>query len=139
MADLPRGTVTFLFTDIEGSTRLWQAHPESIPRAYARHDDILRAAIAQYRGVVYKTIGDAFQVAFPSAPEAVAAAMAAQQALHAEAWPTPAPLRVRMALHTGAVDPGPDGDYRSPVLNRWGDCSVPGTADRSSSPIPCAG
>ncbi len=120
MADLPRGTVTFLFTDIEGSTRLWRDHRAEMEQAYARHDALLRDAITAHRGVVYKVIGDALQVAFPSAPEAVAAALEAQFALDLEPWPLPAPLRVRMALHAGEVDPDPDGDYRSPVLNRLG-------------------
>jgi len=115
--------VTFLFTDIAGSTRLWQAHPEAMVQAYARHDAILREAIGQHGGVVFKTIGDAFQVAFRTAPAAVTAVLEAQQGLQAENWAAlglPEPLRVRMALHTGAVDPDPDGDYRSPVLNRLG-------------------
>jgi predicted ATPase/class 3 adenylate cyclase len=123
MPDLPRGTVAFLFTDIEGSTRLWQAHPEAMHRAYARHDAILRGAIARHGGVAYKTVGDAFQAAFPTAPAAVAAACEAQQGLVAEDWSAhelPEPLRVRMALHAGAVDPDGSGDYRSPVLNRLG-------------------
>ncbi len=119
-ADWPRGTVAFLFTDVEGSTSLWERFSEEMPAAYARHDAILRGAITSHRGVVYKTIGDALQAAFPTAPEAVAAALEAQLALQAEAWTLPEPLRVRMALHTGAVDPDPDGDYRSPVLNRLG-------------------
>jgi class 3 adenylate cyclase len=123
MPELPRGTVTFLFTDIEGSTRLWQQHHEAMVAAYARHDVILREAIEAHGGVVYKTIGDAFQIAFPTAPSAVTATLHAQQALHAEDWAgvdLPEPLRVRMALHTGVVDPDPNGDYRSPVLNRLG-------------------
>jgi len=120
MSDLPHGTVTFLFTDIEGSTRLWQAHREGMDAAYARHDAILREAIARHGGVVYKVIGDAFQVAFATAPQATAAGLQAQQALQAEPWDLPEPLRVRMALHTGAVDPDPGGNYRSPVLNRLG-------------------
>ncbi len=120
MPEPPRGTVAFLFTDIEGSTRLWQQHHAAMEQAYARHDVILRQAIAAHRGVVYKVIGDAFQVAFPSAPEAVAAALDAQFGLDLEPWPLPEPLRVRMVLHAGDVIPGPDGDYRSPVLNRLG-------------------
>ena len=71
MAEPPRGTVCFLFTDLEGSSRLWQAHPAAMERAYARHDALLRDAIARHRGVAYKVIGDAFQAAFPTAPEAV--------------------------------------------------------------------
>jgi predicted ATPase/class 3 adenylate cyclase len=120
MHDLPTGTVTFLFTDIEASTRLWHAHPDAMPAAYERHDTILRAAVFARGGVVYKTVGDAFQAAFPNAPAGVGAALDAQRALQAEPWPLPEPLKVRMALHTGAVDPSPEGDYRSPVLNRLG-------------------
>jgi predicted ATPase/class 3 adenylate cyclase len=120
MQALPHGTVTFLFTDIESSTRLWHEHADTMPHAYARHDTILREAIAANGGVVYKTVGDAFQVAFPTAIAGVNAARAAQRLLQTETWPTAEPLTVRMALHTGAVDPLPDGDYRSPVLNRLG-------------------
>ncbi len=120
MQDLPRGTVTFLFTDIEDSTHLWEAHAGLMPGVYERHDAILRESAGAEGGVVYKTIGDAFQVAFPTAPAAVAAAARAQAALTREPWPLPVPLRVRMALHTGAVDPDADGDYRSAVLNRLG-------------------
>jgi predicted ATPase/class 3 adenylate cyclase len=120
MSTLPRGTVTFLFTDIEDSTRLWQRFPNLMPTSYALHDAILRGAIEASSGVVYKTIGDAFQAVFPTAPHAVEAAMIAQQQLHAAQWPTPEPLRVRMALHSGAVEPDGAGDYRSPVLNRLG-------------------
>jgi class 3 adenylate cyclase len=86
MADLPEGTVTFLFTDIEGSTRLWEQHPQAMAGALARHDQIMRQAIAAETGVVYKVIGDAFQGAFTTAPAACAAALAAQRALASEAW-----------------------------------------------------
>lgn len=120
MPGLPTGTVAFLFTDIESSTRLWQEQHDAMTAAYPRHDAILREAVAQHGGIVYKTIGDALQVAFPTGPEAVAAALVSQQALRREPWPTSEPLRVRMALHTGTVDPDGDGDYRSPVLNRLG-------------------
>src|SRR5919112_4313659 len=123
MPELPQGTVAFLFTDIEGSTRLWHVHRDAMERAYPRHDAILRDAITAHHGVAYKVIGDAFQVAFPTVPEAVAAALEAQRGLVAEDWSVlglPEPLRIRMALHVGDVDPGPDGDYRSPVLNRVG-------------------
>ena len=123
MEHYPRGTVAFLFTDLEGSTRLWEAHAEAMRAAYARHDAVLRTAVAAYGGVVYKVIGDALQAAFPSAAEAVGAALDAQRGLRAEPWAAlglPGPLRVRMALHAGAVDPDAHGDYRSPVLNRLG-------------------
>src|SRR3712207_348309 len=79
MAAYPRGTVTFLFTDREGSTRLGQAYPERRRAAYARHDALLRDAAATDGGVVYKVIGDALQIAFPTAQDALAAALAAQR------------------------------------------------------------
>jgi predicted ATPase/class 3 adenylate cyclase len=120
MQALPHGTVTFLFTDIESSTRLWHDHAAAMPAAYARHDAILREAANDEGGGVFKTVGDAFQIAFPTAIGATIAALRAQQALQREAWAMPEPLRVRMALHTGAVDPDADGDYRSPALNRLG-------------------
>jgi class 3 adenylate cyclase len=123
LSTYPRGTVTFLFTDIAGSTRLWQGHRVAMEQAYARHDAILRSAMTEQGGVVYKVVGDAFQVAFPTAAQAVAAAVEAQLGLEFADWTRtglPAPLTVRMALQTGAVNPDSDGDYRSPVLNRLG-------------------
>src|SRR4051794_26387588 len=112
MAALPTGTVAFLFTDIAGSTRLWHDHRQAMERAYTRHDALLRDAISAHRGVVYKVIGDAFQVAFPTVPEAVAAGLEAQRGLIAEDWAAaglPEPLRIGMALHVGDVDPDLDG------------------------------
>jgi predicted ATPase/class 3 adenylate cyclase len=116
----PSGHVAFLFTDLEGSTRFWEHRPDVMPDVYARHDAILRDSINRQSGVVYKVIGDAFQVAFPTAAGALIAAIEAQQTLSREPWPvSPAP-RVRMALHTCDVEPQPDGDYRTPGLNRLG-------------------
>jgi predicted ATPase/class 3 adenylate cyclase len=115
--DLPSGTVTFLFTDIEGSTALWEQHPQTMPVALARHNAILREAIAAHDGVLFKTVGDAVCAAFVSAPAALAAALAAQRALHTEPWGATGPLRVRMALHTGSVA-ARDGDYRGLPLSR---------------------
>jgi len=103
-AFLPRGTVTFLFTDIEGSTRLWAEHPQAMGAALARHEAILREAITANRGVVFKTVGDAVCAAFASALDAVLAALAGQRALRAEPWGATGPLHVRMALHTGVVE-----------------------------------
>jgi len=113
----PSGTVTFLFTDIEGSTYLWEHTPEAMRPALARHDQIMYDAIGQAGGYAYKTIGDAFQAAFATAAQALSAALAAQRNLHAEAWDTPRPLRVRMALHTGVTEER-DADYAGPLLNR---------------------
>ena len=85
MADLPTGTVTFLFTDIEGSTKLWEHSPESMRAALTRHDAILREAIEGQGGFVFKMVGDAFCAAFPTALEALGSALAAQRALFSEA------------------------------------------------------
>ena len=116
----PAQPVAFLFTDLEGSTRFWEERPEVMPAVYARHDAILRAAVAARGGHVYKVIGDAFQIAFPTAEGALLAAAAAQRVLLDEPWPlSPAP-RVRMALHLCEAAPDADGDYRTPGLNRLG-------------------
>ncbi len=118
MADLPTGTVTFLFTDIEGSTRKWERHPEAMAGALARHDEILSNIIEAHRGYVFKTVGDAFCAAFPTAPEALEAALATQRALLEEEWGEPVDtLRVRMALHTGLAEER-GGDYFGPPVNR---------------------
>jgi predicted ATPase/class 3 adenylate cyclase len=119
LADLPSGTVTFLFTDIEGSTALWERDQVAMATAVAQHLNLLRHAVEAHGGVLFKTIGDAVQAAFPTAPGAIAAAVAAQWALQAEQWPDPpGPLRVRMALHAGEAEPDVRGDYLSAPLNR---------------------
>jgi predicted ATPase/class 3 adenylate cyclase/Tfp pilus assembly protein PilF len=115
--EFPSGTVTFLFTDIAGSTVLWERDREAMRAAVERHLAILDAAIAAHGGVRFKIGGDAVQAAFPTAPAAVAAALAAQRALNAEDWPETGPLRVRMGVHTGEAQPR-DGDYLAPALNR---------------------
>src|SRR5437764_1579030 len=78
---IPSGTVTFLFTDIEGSTRLWEEHPEAMKAALARHDALLRAAIEGNGGCVFKTVGDAFCAVFPFPMDALRAAVSPQRAL----------------------------------------------------------
>lgn len=115
--NVPTGTVTFLFSDIEGSTKLWENHPEQMRLALARHDELMRAAIESRRGHVFKTIGDAFCAAFDSAYEALMAASLAQQRLIAEPWPAETPIRVRIALHTGKAETR-DNDYFGPTVNR---------------------
>jgi predicted ATPase/class 3 adenylate cyclase len=117
VASPPTGTVTFLFTDIEGSTKLWERNASAMQSALARHDEILRSAIEECDGHVFKTVGDAFCAAFSSAPEALGAAISAQRALHDEEWDEGGVIRVRMALHTGAMDER-EGDYFGPALNR---------------------
>jgi class 3 adenylate cyclase len=109
--------VTFLFTDIEGSTRLWEQFPEAMGRALARHDALLRMAIASNGGTIFKTAGDAFCVAFADAPAAVAAALTAQCSLHDTVWEETGPLRVRMALNSGPVQER-GGDFFGPPVNR---------------------
>ena len=117
MSDLPTGMVTFLFTDIEGSTRLWERYPDDMPAALERHDGIVSKSIADHAGVVFRTVGDAFFAAFGAALPAVCAALAAQRALHAEPWGVIGELRVRMALHSSEVELHEDG-YFGPPLNR---------------------
>jgi class 3 adenylate cyclase len=118
VADLPLSTVTFLFTDLEGSTRLWEEHPEAMNAALARHDAILREAIESHGGRIVKTTGDGAHAAFAIASNAVDAAIAAQLALGSEAWgDATGPLRVRMGVHTGAAEIR-DGDYYGTARNR---------------------
>ncbi len=117
MPELPSGTVTFLFTDVEGSTRLWQEHPAAMGAAIARHDALLHTVVEAQGGYVFKTMGDAVCAAFASAGAAAGAAVAAQRALAGESWGETGPLRVRMALHCGEVEVR-GGDYFGPPLNR---------------------
>src|SRR5688500_951845 len=119
MPELPRGTVTFLFTDIAGSTVLWERDRAAMRAAVDRQLAILQSLIAAHHGVLYKTIGDGTQAAFASAEEALRAALASQRALLAEDWAEPlGPLRVRMALHAGEAAPDARGDYLTAPLNR---------------------
>ena len=119
MPELPSGTVTFLFTDIEGSTALWERDRAAMREAVARQLAILHSLIAAHHGVLYKTIGDGTQAAFASAEDALRAAVAAQRALLQETWQdSPGPLRVRMALHAGEAIPDDHGDYLAAPLNR---------------------
>lgn len=117
MSALPTGIVTFLFTDVEGSTRRWDAHAAVMKEAMARHDGIVRSSIESNGGAVFTTVGDEFCSAFSTPHQAVAAAVDTQIQLAAEEWGEVAPFRVRMALHTGTADER-DGDYFGPSLNR---------------------
>jgi len=102
--DLPAGTVTFLFTDVESSTRMLQAHPRAYAVAIARHHELLAAAVGRAGGAVFETVGDAVYAAFSDPVAAVRAAVEGQRALQAEPWPEIGALRVRMGLHTGPVE-----------------------------------
>src|SRR5512133_820199 len=104
---LPSGTVTFLFTDIEGSTRLWQEKPEAMSIAHARHDTILREAIESNNGYIFQVVGDSFSAAFNNAMDGLRAALSAQRVLQtSEVSETSEVLRirVRMGLHTGTAE-----------------------------------
>ena len=117
MADLPSGTLTFLFTDLEGSTQLWEEHPDAMHGALAHHDEILRDAVAAHGGQIVKSTGDGVHAAFPGAESALRAAHDSQVALEAASWATTGPLRVRMGVHTGYAELR-DGDYYGPTVNR---------------------
>ena len=114
---VPSGTVTFLFTDVEGSTRLWQHDEPAMRAALARHDELLSRVIADHGGTVFSTMGDGVAAAFASATAAIGAARAAQRTLTDEPWPTAAPIRVRMGLHTGEAEVR-GGDYFGTAVNR---------------------
>jgi predicted ATPase/class 3 adenylate cyclase len=117
MPSPPTGTVTFLFTDIEGSTKMWERDSRATSEALVRHDEILKGAIEEHGGYVFKTVGDAFCCAFPTAPDALEGALEAQRGLLSLEWEETGPLRVRMTLHTGAAEER-DGDYFGPPVNR---------------------
>ena len=117
MSTPPTGTVTFLFTDIEGSTRMWERDQASMHAALARHDEILREATEERGGHVFKIAGDTFCCAFSTATEALEAALNAQRTLFSEDWEETEPLRVRMAMHMGVAKER-DGDYFGPPVNR---------------------
>jgi class 3 adenylate cyclase len=117
VASPPTGTLTFLFTDIEGSTKLWEHDAPAMQMALTRHDEILKGAIEERGGYVFKTVGDAFCCAFTTATDALDAALEVQRTLFGEEWQETDPLRVRMALHTGAAEER-DGDYFGPPVNR---------------------
>jgi predicted ATPase/class 3 adenylate cyclase len=101
----PTGTVTFLFTDIEGSTKLAQKFPDAWPMIQAQLNTLMQAAMATHQGYVFRSIGDELGVAFETALNALAAALAAQRALYTEDWGEKGPIRVRMGLHTGPATP----------------------------------
>jgi len=116
---LPTGVVTFLLTDIEGSTRLWESEPEAMDQALARHDSIVTSYVQRLNGHVVKSKGEGDSVfaVFRHARDAVSAALVLQCALAAEQWATTTPLRVRMAIHPGQVELR-DGDYYGQTVNR---------------------
>ena len=114
-ANTPTGTVTFLFTDIEGSTKLWEQYPEAMKTALARHDEILRQTIEENRGHLIKTTGDGVHAAFGTALDGVSAALHVQQAFSAAKWDEIKPhnIKIRIGLHTGEAE-ARAGDYYGP-------------------------
>jgi predicted ATPase/class 3 adenylate cyclase len=116
-AALPAGTVTFLFTDLEVSTRLWDIEPDTMREALARHDEILRDVIDAHSGVIVKGRGDGVHAVFSTADAAVRTAIACEVAMGSEAWPVSEPLRIRIGLHTGVAELR-DGDYYGSAVNR---------------------
>ena len=114
--DLPTGLVTFVFSDIEGSTRLWEDDPEGMEWSLARHDEIARDAIATAGGVLFKHTGDGFGAAFQSVTEALEASAAVSRALAEEPWDGPS-LACRIGVHVGEAEPR-DGDYFGPAVTR---------------------
>ena len=113
----PSGTVTFLFTDVEGSTRLWEEHREEMQDALARHDELVRAGVTAHDGFIVKGTGDGVHAAFSASHDAIAAAEAIQRELARAASGARVPLRVRMGVHSGEAELR-DGDYYGPVPNR---------------------
>jgi predicted ATPase/class 3 adenylate cyclase len=101
-SNLPSGTVTFLFSDIEGSTKLAQRYPDLLPSLLSRHHEILHQAIKDHNGFVFQIVGDSFSAAFQTASDALDAALESQRTLHKEAW-DPEPIKVRMGINTGAA------------------------------------
>jgi predicted ATPase/class 3 adenylate cyclase len=117
VAELPSGTVTFLFTDLEVSTRLWDREPDAMRAALARHDEILRGAVAAHGGQVVKGRGDGVHAVFATADAAVGAAVACHLAMSDEDWLVSVPLRARIGIHTGVAELR-DGDYFGSAVNR---------------------
>ncbi len=113
----PTGVTTFLFSDLVGSTSLWERHPTDMPAALARHDELVRRAISEHDGHVFTATGDGFTAAFASELDAIRAAAAIQRAMGAEDWGRIEPMAVRISLHTGVAHER-DGDYFGPTLNR---------------------
>ncbi len=116
---LPMGTVTFLLTDVEGSTRLWEHHPDAMKPVLARHDTVIASTVEKHSGAVVKSRGEGDSIfsVFARASDAVAAACAIQQQLLREPWPADISIRVRMALPTGESELR-DDDYYGATVNR---------------------
>src|SRR3954471_4112099 len=113
----PSGTVTFLLTDLEGSTRMWEQDPIAMKAAMVRHDEILEKTIAANRGLVFSRMGDGMAAAFATAGDAVASAIGIKDALASEDWRTAGPLEARIGLHTAEAVIVDDTGYASLPIN----------------------
>lgn len=120
MSKLPTGIVTFILTDVEGSTRLWEAHPDAMRKAVSRHHEIVHQAIERARGVRPEDQGEGDSVvgAFARATDAIACALDIQLALLKEPWPEAAPIRVRIGIHAGEIELRDERNYYGPTINR---------------------
>jgi predicted ATPase/class 3 adenylate cyclase len=116
MSSIPSGTITFLFTDIERSTRMWEEHSLEMKSSLEKHDKLMRQTIESFSGYVFKTVGDAFCASFSNAGDAVSAAIECQKKLQSTDWGI-TPIKVRMGIHTGSADER-NGDYFGQTLNR---------------------
>ena len=114
----PSGTVTFMLTDLEGSTRMWEQEPTAMKSAMVRHDELLERAVASNDGFVFSRMGDGMAAAFSMAGDAVSSAMTFKQALAEENWLTAAPLKARIGLHTAEAVIIDDTGYASLPINR---------------------
>ncbi len=117
-ASPPSGTVTFLLTDLEGSTRMWEQDPDAMKAAMVRHDELLEKAIAANRGFVFSRMGDGMAAAFSTARDAVCAASAIQRHSRRRGLADRAPLRARVGLHTDEAVIVDDAGYASLPINR---------------------
>src|SRR5262252_7385571 len=117
MAEAPSRRLTFLFTDLESSTRLWEQHSRAMQRALAIHDAILRGAVEANSGHVVRMTGDGVLAVFERGGDAVAAALSGQRQMTRRKWSDTGSLRVRMGMHTGEAEQR-DGDFHGPTLNR---------------------
>src|ERR1700759_3671098 len=115
---LPSGTVTFLLTDLEGSTRMWEQDPAAMKAAMVRHDELLEKTISAHRGQVFSRMGDGMAAAFATARDAISAAAAIQLGLASQSWHTAHPLQARVGLHTDEAVIVDDTGYASLPINR---------------------
>ncbi|MEM9466641.1 MAG: adenylate/guanylate cyclase domain-containing protein [Actinomycetota bacterium] len=117
MSGIPSGLVTFVFTDVEGSTRLWDTVPEDMQVALARHDALVADAVQAHEGHVFSTGGDGYGISFHTTQQAVDAVARIQSALAAEPWPERAEIRIRIGVHVGLSEER-NGDYFGTAVNR---------------------